>query len=293
MKIFISYASEDKDLAEKVHFALLGGHHETFFDKDSLPAGGSYRQRIAQAIDNSDAMVFLISPESIADGSYARTELKRARKLWPHPRGRVLPVMARKVEWSELPNYLGAVTVLEPEGDTATEVVMAISNFITDEADGSHHYDDGRSSQAPDPNQPHPTVVFDFIQHFHNLSVPSLQGPSPGMQIVASARILNANGAQVQIITKFINANGEPLFCHPQETFFRDPGGLVATGTMPTTAWSDEAHFPNQLMTIPYYVLNFEPTGGMIRHNLQFSVMAYVNNEFIGQSAPQPFFIQW
>ena len=221
MKIFISYASEDKDLAEKVHFALLGGQHETFFDKDSLPAGGSYRQRIAQGIDNSDAMVFLISPDSIADGSYARTELKRARKMWPHPRGRVLPVMARKVEWSDVPNYLGAVTVLEPEGDTATEVVMAISNFITDDQDDSQQYDVGQDSLPHDTNHPRPTVVFDFIQHFHNLAVPSLQGPSPGMQIVASARVLNANGSQVQIVTKFINASGEPLLARKRNVGFR------------------------------------------------------------------------
>jgi hypothetical protein len=293
MKIFISYASEDKDLAEKVHFALLGGKHETFFDKDSLPPGGSYRQRIAEEIDASDAMVFLISPDSIAEGSYSRTELKRARKLWPHPRGRVLPVMARKVEWSDVPNYLGAVTVLEPEGDTPTEVVMAISNFIVDDRDDFQQYDDGQNGGPGDSTRPRPTVVFDFIQHFHNLTLPGIQGQSMGMQIVASARVLNANGSQVQIVSKFMHGNGQPLFCHPQEPVFRDPGGLVATGTLPITAYSDEASLPNQIMAIPYYVLNFHPTNGMIRHDLQFTVMAYVDNDFIGQSAPQSFFIQW
>lgn len=293
MKVFISYASEDRDLAEKIHLALLGGHHETFFDKDKLPPGGSYRQRILKAIDESEAMVFLISPESIEKGSFARTELKQARSRWAHPRGRVLPVMARDVSYDVLPNYLGAVTVLEPEGDAPAEVVMAMSNFVADDYALPNDYDYATHGTLPEHNDSPPTAVIGATFHYHNMSVQSPQGILPGMQIVTNAQILNAQEMQIQLVAKFSYANGHPLIANSQEPLFRDSGGIVTTGTPRLPVTVDDFWLQKQVMTIPYYALNFQQTGGMMRHDLMFSVIAYAGEEFIGQSHPQPFFLQW
>ena len=91
MRLFLSYASEDQDLAEQIFLALTAAGHRVFFDKDSLPAGGDYHTRIRRAVDRSDAFVFLITPRSLAPGSFALSELKYARAKWVHPRGRVCP----------------------------------------------------------------------------------------------------------------------------------------------------------------------------------------------------------
>ncbi len=126
MQIFLSYASEDREQAEEIQLALLSSGHHVFFDKTSLPAGGDYRSRIQRAVQNSDIFVFLISPNSVAQGNYALTELKYARAKWPHPKDKLLPVLLGATEWNAIPPYLKSVVVLEPEGNIAAEVVAAI-----------------------------------------------------------------------------------------------------------------------------------------------------------------------
>ena len=131
MKIFLTYASEDKDTAEQVYFALVGNRHTVFFDRASLPPGGDYNARIRQAIFDSDMLVFLISENSVTKSSYALTELAFAQSKWPHPREVVIPVMIRKIDYKRIPNYLKAVTILEPRGDVAAEVANEISRIAT------------------------------------------------------------------------------------------------------------------------------------------------------------------
>jgi len=129
MKLFLSYAAEDRDIADEVKLALVGAGHEVFFDRDTLPPGGDYYARIEKAVSSSDAMVFLISPSSVADGSFALSELKLARSRWPHPKGRVVPVRLHQTPWAAIPPYLKSVTVLEPEGSVAAEVVSAVKGL--------------------------------------------------------------------------------------------------------------------------------------------------------------------
>jgi len=126
MQIFLSYASVDRELADEIHLAMLGAGHKVFFDKESLPPGGDYQTKIRKAVADSDFFVFLISPESVKKGSFALTELGYARNKWKHPKGRVLPVMLRTIPCANIPMYLKAVTVLEPEGNVAAEVTEAI-----------------------------------------------------------------------------------------------------------------------------------------------------------------------
>lgn len=131
MKIFLSYASEDRALAEDIQLALSGAGHEVFFDRQSLPASGDYHQRIRAAVNGADLFVFLISPDSVDAGGYALTEMGYARERWAHPKGKVLPVMGRPTPFTEIPAYLKSVTILEPRGNTAAEVVLAVEKVAT------------------------------------------------------------------------------------------------------------------------------------------------------------------
>jgi hypothetical protein len=131
MKIFLSYASEDRSLAEEIQLALLAVGHTVFFDKASLPPGGDYHSRIEAAVKRSDLFVFLVSSNSVAHGSYALTELKFARLKWPHPKERVLPVRLHGTAWEAIPPYLKSVTVLEPEGNNPAEIVAAVTAMQT------------------------------------------------------------------------------------------------------------------------------------------------------------------
>jgi hypothetical protein len=98
-----------------------------FFDAESLPAGGDYHARIRKAVDDSDLFVFLISNYSIAKGSYCLSELTLARERWPHPKGRVIPVRISAVSFDLIPNYLRAVTILEPDGSIPADVLFVVA----------------------------------------------------------------------------------------------------------------------------------------------------------------------
>lgn len=127
-KFFLSCTSEDGELAEEIQLALVGSGHHVFFDKASLPAGGDYHSIIQNAVQGADIFIFL-TPNSVAQGSYALTELKYAREKWAHPKEKILPVLVRATDWTAIPPYLKSVTVLEPEGNVAAEVLNAVETM--------------------------------------------------------------------------------------------------------------------------------------------------------------------
>jgi hypothetical protein len=103
MKLFLSYASENGGIAEKIYFALVGAGHIVFFDRPSLKPGDNYDRRLREAIEAADGLIFLISPQSVQAGGYALTELKYARQKWAHPERRVLPVIVQPTNFKTIP----------------------------------------------------------------------------------------------------------------------------------------------------------------------------------------------
>ena len=93
MKIFLSYASEQSELAKEVALALRAENHTVFFDRSHLAPSEAYNAEICEAIEESQLFIFLISPQAVTKGRYALTELEFAEHKWPHPWGRVLSVM--------------------------------------------------------------------------------------------------------------------------------------------------------------------------------------------------------
>jgi formylglycine-generating enzyme required for sulfatase activity len=131
MKIFLSYSSKDRALAEPVYLALRAQDHSVFFDRSDLPPGEEYDVRIREAIESSDLFVFLVTPNSLNAGSYTLTELDIAEKTWPQPGGKILPVMLGAVDIPKLPPYLRTVTVLEPVGNVPAAVAYAVHRIAT------------------------------------------------------------------------------------------------------------------------------------------------------------------
>lgn len=136
MRIFISYASEDHETADKIFLSLVK-RHKVFFDHTGLKGGDDFDDKIREEVKKCDLFIFLISPNSIVKSSYALTELMFAREKWSHPEGHVLPVMISETNFETVPAYLKAVTILEPEGNLAAEVRARVdgwrqedSNFV-------------------------------------------------------------------------------------------------------------------------------------------------------------------
>ncbi|MGH9906996.1 MAG: toll/interleukin-1 receptor domain-containing protein [Pyrinomonadaceae bacterium] len=51
--------------------------------------GEAYNAEIREAIEDSQLLVFLISPHSVTEGHYTLTELESTEHEWPKPRGHV------------------------------------------------------------------------------------------------------------------------------------------------------------------------------------------------------------
>ena len=129
MKLFLSYPSAQRPLAERLMLALESEGHDVFMDRSDLKSGEAFHQRLREAVTRADAMVFLITPEAVAAGGYCLTELGFAQAQWRRPSGRVLPVMVVTTPIAALPAYLSAVTVLTPRGETVAEVVAAVARL--------------------------------------------------------------------------------------------------------------------------------------------------------------------
>lgn len=131
MDIFISYSSKYRDLCERLQLALDAEGHRCFVDRTELEPGQPFDAELREAIADCDVFIFMVSPESVAAGSYALAELNLAQQRWRHPRGRVLPVVVATTPMASIPPYLKAVTLLQPEGEIVAETLAAVARMGT------------------------------------------------------------------------------------------------------------------------------------------------------------------
>ena len=129
MDVFLSYASEERPLAERVCRVLEAEGHDVFFDREDLGGGDAFGERIRNAMADADVLVYLISHASVASKSYALTELSIATSLPKRRRPAVLPVRTDDTPIEAVPAALRAHTILEPQGDTPAEIALAIDRI--------------------------------------------------------------------------------------------------------------------------------------------------------------------
>lgn len=129
MKLFLSYPSTQRELADRLALALEAEGHDVFIDRSDLPVGQAFHEPLRKAIEEADAFVFLITPESVASGSYTMAELDIARERWRRPSGHVLPVVVKPTPIADVPPYLAAVTLLQPRGEIVAETVAAAAKL--------------------------------------------------------------------------------------------------------------------------------------------------------------------
>jgi len=129
MKIFVSYTSEQAEVAQSLDLALRAEGHSIFFDRASLPSGEAYNRKIRDGVQDCDLFIFLVSPQSVTHGRYSLAELEFAQAKWPNPAGHVLPVLVTPTEMNAVPPYLKAVSMLQPSGDIAASVAAEVERL--------------------------------------------------------------------------------------------------------------------------------------------------------------------
>jgi hypothetical protein len=127
MRLFLSYSHEQRPIAERLAVRLEEERHHVFFDRTDLGSGEPFDARIRSEIGRASLFIFLVSPQSVKQGSYALTELGLARKRWRRAAGRILPVLVEPVPKELMPEF--GVGYFTPEGDWVAGVVARVAEI--------------------------------------------------------------------------------------------------------------------------------------------------------------------
>jgi TIR domain/Restriction endonuclease len=125
-RIFLSYASEDKDVARTVADGLRSSGLEVWFEQWELASGDSISERIGEAVASSDVIVVLLSPDSLASNWVAH-ELNTA--LLREVGDRAISVIPVLVEDCEIPPLLANRVYLDLRHDRKTGIQRLVSQI--------------------------------------------------------------------------------------------------------------------------------------------------------------------
>jgi len=93
MRVFLSYSNDDREVARKLASHLAKAGLETWDPAEALFPGDNWALRIGKALQESDAMVVLISPKSMKS-EWVQQELQYALGE-PRYKGRLIPVLVK------------------------------------------------------------------------------------------------------------------------------------------------------------------------------------------------------
>lgn len=130
MQVFISYSQLDSPLAAQVSEALKKTGLKVWDAQVNLLPGDNWAAQVGRALEESDAMVVLLTPHSIssphvkAEMAYALGSKSYSNRLIPVavggreqlPKGEI-PWIVRKLHWVDLPNPEGGDPEVKPIAD--------------------------------------------------------------------------------------------------------------------------------------------------------------------------------
>lgn len=105
-KVFLSYAHKDEEYKDelKTHLKVLSrlGKIEIWDDR-AIDAGDEWRVEIMKALEEANIILMLISNYFIASDFCYDIELKRALERHEADTARVIPIIIRTCQWTDLP----------------------------------------------------------------------------------------------------------------------------------------------------------------------------------------------
>jgi len=93
MKVFVSYSAEDRKVAKELSSQLAEAGYEPWDRAEALFPGDNWALQNGKALQESDAMVVLISPKSMKS-DWVRHEIEYALGS-PRFKGRLIPVVVK------------------------------------------------------------------------------------------------------------------------------------------------------------------------------------------------------
>lgn len=96
MQVFISYAREDKDIADNIYSELMKHDIKPWIDTHCLLPGAPWKHAINQAILGSRYFIALLSSSSVSKVGYVQRELKEALEVLDnYPEGGIFVIPVR------------------------------------------------------------------------------------------------------------------------------------------------------------------------------------------------------
>ncbi len=96
MRVFISYAREDKTMAQQLFHDLRKNGVDPWLDDENLLPGQHWELEIGKAIKNCDYFLALLSSQSVSKQGYVQKELKTALDILGEcPKSRIFLIPAR------------------------------------------------------------------------------------------------------------------------------------------------------------------------------------------------------
>lgn len=123
MKVFLSYSESDKAAADVLDLGLKEAGLEVWDFRNDLAPGVNLHLEIGKALERSDAMIVLLSPDSVKSGSVlAEIEYALSSSQF---RGRLIPVLIRPTE--AIPWILRKLQIIRATKDISETVRRIVS----------------------------------------------------------------------------------------------------------------------------------------------------------------------
>jgi len=102
--VFISYSRHDKEFVQKLYEALTSASRAVWADWDSIPAASDWFTEIKQGIEETDAVIFVLSPEWVKSNE-CRKEMNYAVEMGK----RLFPILYIPVDPKDVPPELSKI----------------------------------------------------------------------------------------------------------------------------------------------------------------------------------------
>jgi hypothetical protein len=119
--VFISYSRRDEELARRLAGALSDHGFSVWIDVEDIPVGMKWSRAIQQGLDSADAMVVLISPDSMASGN-----VEDEWQYFLDQRKPVIPALVRPAKVHFQLSRIQYVDFVNQPADSAFEQLVAV-----------------------------------------------------------------------------------------------------------------------------------------------------------------------
>jgi WD40 repeat protein len=131
LKVFISYSRKDSAFADELLAGLEVAGFAPFLDRHDIVAGENWEKRLGGLIEQSDTVVFVISPEAVKS-DHCVWEVNRTIELSK----RVLPVIFKPVPTNEIPEKLSSLQFVSfDSGRGVTRPLAELADALRQDVD--------------------------------------------------------------------------------------------------------------------------------------------------------------